>query len=238
MRALESSKALCHHYPGAPDRSSRCSLPSWTPAIPGRSRFWKIVQLLNAATSISRQPLPWWDRVCQDFELRRRRKSLAFLENRPQVGLAATLKGVHALLAGDDNIAVEIDGALLEFGEILDRLQGALRSKDPLDVQTAQRHPLNAVAELLRTGVGGEVSRAVFWAVRMAIKASRAKAGNLRAAILGRIEVLLRECPLACSSSARVPGDPRSARLRNSADQQTSYWNRTIIPAECNQPPS
>ena len=75
------------------------------------------------------------------------------------------------------DIAVEIGGALLEFGEILDRLQGALRAEQPLDVHAAERHRLDAVAEPLRTGIGRQVRRAVLVAVRMAIKASRALAG-------------------------------------------------------------
>jgi hypothetical protein len=46
-----------------------------------------------------------------------------------EVDLAAALKGIHALLGGDYNIAVEIGGALLEFGEILDRLQARCEPK-------------------------------------------------------------------------------------------------------------
>ena len=49
------------------------------------------------------------------------------------------------------------------------------------------------MAEPFRAGIGGEVSGAVLVAVRMAIKASRTLAGDLRAAILGCVELLLRK---------------------------------------------
>jgi hypothetical protein len=49
------------------------------------------------------------------------------------------------------------------------------------------------MAELLRTGIGSEVRRTILVAVRVAIKAGRPDAGKLRAAILGRIELLLGE---------------------------------------------
>ena len=47
--------------------------------------------------------------------------------------------GFTPFFVGLDDIAVEIGGALLEFGEILDRLQGALRAEEPLNVQAAKR---------------------------------------------------------------------------------------------------
>src|SRR5580704_714927 len=58
--------------------------------------------------------------------------------------------------------------------------------------------------------VGGEVRRAVLVAVRMAIKASRAKAGNLRAAILGRIELLLREGRQQQAQPFQLPGSEKA----------------------------
>jgi hypothetical protein len=39
--------------------------------------------------------------------------------------------------------------ALLEFGEVLDRLQGALRAEEALDVHAAQRRRVDTVPELL-----------------------------------------------------------------------------------------
>src|SRR6266478_5128446 len=131
--------------------------------------------------------------LAKNVELGRRWKVQHLLKIGHEVDLASTLEGVHTLLRGNHNIAVEIRGALLEFGEILDRLQGTLRPEEPLNVNAAERHRLDAVAELLRTGIGGQVRRAVLVAVRMAVKASRADAGNRRTAILGRIELLLWE---------------------------------------------
>src|SRR5712692_6753803 len=128
-----------------------------------------------------------------DVELGCRRKVQHLFKIGHEVDRGAAREGVRALLRGDHNIAVEIGGALLEFGEILDRLQGTLRAEEPLSVQAAERHRPDAVAELLRTGIGSEVRRAVLVAVRMAIKACRADAGNRRAAIVGGIELLLRE---------------------------------------------
>src|SRR6266849_3723370 len=72
--------------------------------------------------------------------------------------------------------------------------------------KSAERHRLDAVAELLRARIGGEVRRAVLVAVRMAIKASRAEAGNRRAAILGRIELLLREGRQQKAQPFQLPG--------------------------------
>src|SRR5882724_8740053 len=131
--------------------------------------------------------------LAKDVELRRRRKVQHLFKIGHEVDRGAAREGVRALLRGDHNIAVEIGGALLEFGEILDRLQSTLQAEEPLSVHSAERHRPDAVAELLRAGIGSEVRRTVLVAVRMTIKASRADAGNRRTAILGRIELLLWE---------------------------------------------
>src|SRR5258708_3959496 len=49
------------------------------------------------------------------------------------------------------------------------------------------------MAEPLRASIGGEVRGAVLVPVRMAIEAGRALAGYFRFAIVGRVELLLRE---------------------------------------------
>src|SRR5712692_477131 len=144
--------------------------------------------------------------LAKNVELGRRWKVQHLLKIGHEVDLASAIEVVHALLRGDHNIAVEIGGALLEFGEILDRLQGALRPEEPLNVEAAERHRLDAVAELLRVGIGGQVRRAVLVAVRMAVKASRADAGNRRTAILGRIELLLREGRQQQAQPFQLPG--------------------------------
>ena len=55
-----------------------------------------------------------------DAELRRRREVEQLLELGHEVDLAAALEDVDALLGGDHRIAVEVGGALLELGEVLD----------------------------------------------------------------------------------------------------------------------
>jgi len=52
--------------------------------------------------------------------------------------LAPAVQNVHALLRGDDRVAIEIRGALLEFGEVFDGLQRPLRSEEALNIDSAQ----------------------------------------------------------------------------------------------------
>jgi len=47
-------------------------------------------------------------------------------------------RGGSRPLRGDHSIAVEIGGALLELGEILDRFQRTLRAEEPLNVDAAE----------------------------------------------------------------------------------------------------
>src|SRR6266446_2244998 len=143
--------------------------------------------------------------LAKNVKLGRRWKVQHLLEIGHEVHLTSALERIHTFLRGDHSIAVEIRRALLEFGEILDRLQSTLRTEEPLNVHAAERQRLDAVAELLRARIGGEVRRAVLVAVRMAIKASRAKAGNLRAAILGRVELLLRKGRQQQAQSFQLP---------------------------------
>src|SRR5712691_4804731 len=93
--------------------------------------------------------------LAEDVELGRRRKVQHLLKIGHEVDLAAALERVRPFLRRDDDIAVEIGGALLEFGEILDRLQGPLRAEQPLNVQAPERYRFDAMAELLRAGIGG-----------------------------------------------------------------------------------
>ena len=88
--------------------------------------------------------------------------------------LATALEYVHALLGGDAGVAVEVGGALLELGEVLDGLQGPLRPEEPLDVHAAQGRRLDAVAELLRPDVAYQVRRAVGVPVDVAVEAGDA----------------------------------------------------------------
>ena len=76
-------------------------------------------------------------------------------------------------------IAVEVGGALLELGEVLDALQRALRAEQPLDVHAAQGRRLDAVAELLRPDVADQVRGGVGVAVGVAVEAGDAAARAL-----------------------------------------------------------
>jgi len=85
--------------------------------------------------------------LAENVELGCGRKIQHLLEIGHEVDLAAALERVHAFLCGLHDIAVEIGGALLELGEILDRLQRTLRAEEPLNVQAAKGYRLDAVAE-------------------------------------------------------------------------------------------
>ncbi len=64
---------------------------------------------------------------CSDvFHGRKRSEGLEFSH---VMNLAAAFEDVDALLCGDNRVTVKIRAALLEFGEVLNRLQGPLRSE-------------------------------------------------------------------------------------------------------------
>src|ERR1700675_2526841 len=90
-------------------------------------------------------------------------------------------------------VAVEIGSSLLELGEILHRLECALRSEQALNLHPAQRRGGDAMTGLLWAGVGRKVRRLVGVAIRMTIEASCAAARQLGATVLGLVELLLRE---------------------------------------------
>src|SRR5260370_5983530 len=89
----------------------------------------------------------------EDVELGRGREVQQLLEFGHEMDLAAALQDVDAFLGGDDHVAVKISAALLEFGEVLDRLQGPLRAEQALDIDTAQRRRVDATAMFLRAHV-------------------------------------------------------------------------------------
>src|SRR5207302_2930445 len=109
------------------------------------------------------------------------------------VDLVAAVEDVDALLDGGDEIAVEVSAALLELGEVLDRLHNALRAEQALHVDAAQGRRFDAMAEFLRPHVGGQVFGAVGMAVDVTIEAGHAAAGPLAAAAPRLVELLLRE---------------------------------------------
>jgi len=109
-----------------------------------------------------------------------------------EVNLAAALEDVDALLGGDNRVAVEVRRALLELGEVLDRLQSALGAEEALDADAPERRRVEAVPELLWPDVAHEVGGAVGVAVDVAVEAGDAPAGLLRPAVVGQVELLLR----------------------------------------------
>jgi hypothetical protein len=95
-----------------------------------------------------------------------------------EVHLAAALQRVHAFFRCGRDVAVEIGGALLELGEILDGLQSPLRAKEPLNVHATQRQRFGSVAEPLRASIRREVEGAILVSVRVAVEARDALAGH------------------------------------------------------------
>src|SRR5262245_44990411 len=78
-----------------------------------------------------------------DLELRCRRKIEQLLQLGHEMDLASALEDVHALLRGNDWIAVEVSRALFELGEILDGPQGALGPEEALNVDPAKGRRLD-----------------------------------------------------------------------------------------------
>ena len=108
-------------------------------------------------------------------------KSSRFWNSPIGVHLAAALERAHALPRGARLVAVEVGGALLELREVLDALQGALRSEQTLDADAAQRRRVDAVPVLVRPDVADGMRRRVRVAVGMAVEAGDA---------LGRLHAL------------------------------------------------
>ena len=74
-----------------------------------------------------------WIELSEHVKLWRRRESQHLLKPRHDVDLMTALENVYALLRRDHIVSVEIGAPLLEFGEILDGFERALRAKQPLN---------------------------------------------------------------------------------------------------------
>ena len=92
-----------------------------------------------------------------------------------------------------NRVAVKVGGAVLEFGEVLDRAQAALRAVNLLVEEAAQAHRIEPEAPLLRPVVRIEVELAGRVAVDMAVQAGDAEAGLGALAVVGGVEFFLRE---------------------------------------------
>src|SRR5882762_3437328 len=82
----------------------------------------------------------------KNVQFRGRRKIQKLLELRHVMHLRTAVKNVQALLGGEDRVAVEVGGALLELSEIFNRLQRSLRTEQSLNVNAAERWRLNSAA--------------------------------------------------------------------------------------------
>src|SRR5262249_44967885 len=98
---------------------------------------------------------------------------------------------VHPFFGRDDRIAVEIGGALLELGEVLNAGHGALGAEASLDVHAAKRWGLDAMAKLLWPYGTDQMRGAVRVAVHVAVETGHASTGLLGSPILGLVELLL-----------------------------------------------
>src|SRR5262249_31985774 len=115
------------------------------------------------------------------------------LKLRHKMNLAAALEDIDALLGRDHRVAVEVGGALLELGEVLDRPQRALRAEEPLDIDSAQGCRLDAATVRLWADVADQMGRAIRMAVDVAIETGHSFARLFRPPVFQSVELLLRE---------------------------------------------
>jgi hypothetical protein len=111
------------------------------------------------------------------------------------VNLGASLQDVDPLLGRHGVVTVEVGGALLKLGEVLHRLEGALRPEEALDVHAAQRRGVDPVPELLGPDVTDQVRGLVGVPVHVAVEAGHPDhpVGTIRPPVLGGVELLLGE---------------------------------------------
>jgi hypothetical protein len=88
---------------------------------------------------------------------------------------------------------VKVGRALLEFREVLDRLQTALRAEQSLDIDAAQRCGLYPAPELLRADIADQVESGVGVAIGVTVETRDAAARVRGSPVLGLIKLLLRE---------------------------------------------
>ena len=107
--------------------------------------------------------------------------------------LTAAIQNIDSLFGGGHRISVEVGGALLELGEVFDGLQRSLGTEQALNVHAPQRGSLNPMPELLRPDIADQMRGAVGVSVRVAVETGDAAVRAFGTAILGLIELLLRE---------------------------------------------
>lgn len=131
--------------------------------------------------------------VTKRVKLGRGRKIDNVLHLRHHRHLVVAVEQVDALALRARLVAVEIGGALLELGEILDRTQGTLGAVDLLIEQTSQTGGIDPKAIGLRPDIGREVKRRVGVKIGVTIKTSHTATRLGAFAIFGLIEFLLRK---------------------------------------------
>src|SRR5260370_31843634 len=91
------------------------------------------------------------------------------LEFRHVMNLAAAVQDIDSFLGGDHRVSVEVGRPLLKFCKIFNSFQGPLRTKQPLDVDSAQARRADPVAYFLGPYISRLVSSRAGVAVYMAI---------------------------------------------------------------------
>ena len=107
--------------------------------------------------------------------------------------LAAAFEWIDSLRGGGNLVAIEVGGALFEFGKVFDGLEGPLGAEEALNIYTAEAGSIDAAAVVLRTNVAYEVSGGGSVAIDVAIETGDAfhAVGALGFAIGGGVELLL-----------------------------------------------
>src|SRR5688500_20154332 len=79
--------------------------------------------------------------------------------------LMSPIENVDSFLGRDDGIAIEVSRTLFELREVFNCFQSSLRSKQPLNVDSAQARRLDAAPILLWSNVPHQMRGAVCMAV-------------------------------------------------------------------------
>src|SRR5688572_29264570 len=142
------------------------------------------------------------------------------------MNLAAAFERVDAFGGGGELIAVEIGGALLKFGEVLDGLERALGAKETLNIHAAEAGSIDAAPVCLRANIADEMGGGGGVAVGVAIEAGDAlhAVGPVGLAIGGGVELLLRKLRDEQTKAFEVLG------IENAAEDFLKIGDRDELP--------
>jgi len=108
--------------------------------------------------------------------------------------LAGPIREIEPFLGGDDVVAVEVGGALLELREVLDGSQRALGAVDQLIEHPAAGSPSRiGSAPPARRMSGVWWKAALVWPLRVTVETRDAEALDVGLAVVGLVELLLGE---------------------------------------------